>query len=321
MRSFTIWCTTNNKEDNSINRKATVHINLWDKPEEDAKKYCFDFGVLLEDIRNIENIYLYVPFQIEQSEIKDLGITISNNRLVNAIFNENFTTTDGEPKRLIVNGTEEKPKFIIYSLDVQSQIELRSCVRSGDTDIPGTILQIKLSTIAPKEIFRYYFRFRIQVDNRDVDFINDEIKGVSIFSNQFTTTEVIDFRLNDIRSCSEELREQFDKGELLQILAVHYLILRNANDEIIHYGKEMNSRMLENDLWNGYIEGTDKNIIAYHIKSKADCDKYIESFSDLTRFRYQKGTKLVILIYIIVIIGLGAIGGVIGNWLSKLLNI
>jgi hypothetical protein len=328
MRSFALWYSAKDKK-SKLNKEATVHVNLWDR-EKDKKNYCFDFGLLIENLEDIENIYLYVPFRLEKSQIKDLGATISNNQLVNAIFNENFTTTDGEPKRLIVNGTSEKPTFVIYALEIESQVKLNSCKRNAST--PGTILEIKISSIKPKNILRYYFRIRLEADKADIEFINDEIKGISILNDQFTNTEVIDFRLNDVRSCSEELREQFDKGQRFRILAVHYLILRNANDLIIHHGKQINSRMLENDLWKNYIDGANHNIIAYHIKSKATKKfndeatsytvvSYVENFSDLTRFQYQKGTKPIIAMYILGIIILGAFGGIIGNWLSKMIGI
>lgn len=327
MRSFALWFSKLNK-DSKEDKEITVHINLWDKRQLSENKYCFDFGFLLEDIRDIENIFLYVPFNIDKTKIKDLGIIISNNKLVNAIFNENFTTTDGEPKRLIVNGNNSKQSFVIYDLDIDNQIDLSRCRRNSST--PGTIIKIKVRDINPNRLFRYYFRIRIEVDCKEVYLINDEIKGTSIFSNEFTNTEVIDFRLNDIRSCSENLREQFDKGSKFCILAVHYLILRNADDIIIHYGEQISSRMLENDLWKDYIEGANNNIIAYHIKRKAKKEKgkdgkerikYVDNFSDLTRFQYQKGNWTVLIKYILGVIVLGAIGGVFGNIISNLLGI
>lgn len=79
-----------------------------------VKATASDFGLLVEDITDIEKIYLYTPFTIQKRDISDLGVVISNNNLVNAIFNENFTTTNGEPKRLIVNGNRDKQPFVIY---------------------------------------------------------------------------------------------------------------------------------------------------------------------------------------------------------------
>ncbi|BFT76145.1 hypothetical protein [Paenibacillus sp. P36] len=328
MRSFAIWYSAKDYK-TEIEKKATVHVNIWDKPHENDEVYCFDFGVLVEDMQDIKSIFLYAPFEVQKNQIKDLGMVISNNRLVNAIFNENFTTTDGEPKRLIVNATNGKSAFVIYSLEVENQIDLVSFKRNGTT--PGTIIEIKVDSIDLNSVSRYYFRIRIEASKKGIVFINDEIKGVSILNNQFTNTEVIDFRLNDVRSYSEELKEQFNKGIKFQLLAVHYLILRNANDTIIHYGKDINSRILENNLWKSYIDEADYTIIAYHIKSKAENvynsskneyeKKYIEDFSDLTRFQSQKDTKMLIFKYVIVIVILGALGGVLGNLISKAIGL
>ncbi|RKP47852.1 hypothetical protein D7Z26_21800 [Cohnella endophytica] len=324
MRSFAIWYSTNDNI-TLLEKKATIHINLWDKPHEDNDEYCFDFGVLVEDLKDIKSIFLYAPFEVNKNQIKDLGGVISKNRLVNAIFNENFTTTDGEPKRLVVNGSGGKPPFVIYALEIENQVKLTRFKRNGTT--PGTIIEIKVENIDINDISRYYFRIRLEASKRGISFINDEIEGVSFLNNQFTNTEIIDFRLNDVRSYSEELKEQFSKGKKFQILAIHYLILRNANDSIIHYGKEINSRILENNLWESYIDGADYTIIAYHIKSKAKVTfnpskneeeyVYVEDFSDLSRFQSKKDTRALITKYILGIIGLGALGGVIGNLISK----
>ena len=94
----------------------------------------------------------------------------------------------------------------------------------------------------------------------------------------------------------------------------------------------MSSRILEKDLWRTYIDGCDQNIIAYHIKSKADIyydsenkcykvRKYVEDFTDLSRFQYQKGTKMIIAWYVTGIIILGALGGILGNLISKLIGL
>lgn len=324
MRSFAVWYSEKDKTE-SANHECTVHINLWDKNRANEKNYYFDIGILVENLQGIDKIYLYTPFSIGKSQIDDLGKIISNNKLVNAIFNEVYTTTDGEPKRLIVKDKNKPEKdFVIYSLETSNQVELIDCYRNDKS--PGTIIAINVADILLESNLpnRYYFRVRVKPKNNEVNLINDEVKGISIFSDQFTNTEIIDFRLNDIRSCSEELREQFDKGSKFDILAVHYLILRSADDVIIHHGREISSRMLENDLWSDYIEGDNRNIVAYHMKSKAVVkDKkteYVDSFSDLSRFQYSKGSRYVIIVYIFVIIILGAIGGVAGNFVTDFLK-
>lgn len=343
MRSFALWyspqskysgeCSailkpdsigqhTHNKKINEKLKEVSVHINL-SGGKESPKKYYFDFGFLVEDISGIETLYLYCPFDLEsdKSQIKDLGKIISENKLVNAIFNESYTTTGGNPKRLVVNKPESgDPSFIIYSLDIENQVDIKKCKRDADT--PGSILAIKVNDIKYEEIKKYYFRIRIAVPGNDVQLINDRIQGDSVFQRYFTNTEVIDFRLNDIRSCSEELREQFNKGKKFGILATHYLVLRDANDVIIHHGMELSSRMLEDNLWRTYFDESNYDMIAYHFKSKAikrkkKVVKYVDDFTALTRFQYQRGTTRHILLYIGVIILVGIITGVVGNWVSK----
>jgi hypothetical protein len=334
MRSFAVWykdsltSEKSNSEDsstteksNSAGREISIHVNLWTKNKD--KKYCFDIGLLVEDIKDIESIFLYIPFDKSKVTVKDLGSVISNNRLVNAIFNENFTTTDGQPKRLIVNGVDKKPSFIIYHLAVDRQIKYIDIKKSNYTN--GTILEIISNDIdcGISGISRYYFRLRLEVEEKEVSLINNEVKGINPLSNVFTKTEVIDFRLNDIRSCSDELREEFAKGKMFKIKAIHYLILRKASDLIINYGKQISSRMLEKDLWKDYIEESKHDIIAYHIKEKArinvnsqsDEFEYIQDFSDLTRFQYNNEKNLKVLgVYILLAIIIGAIGSIVGDF-------
>lgn len=327
MRSFVLWYSSQD-EQCAKEKEISVHINLWNKNDKKSKNYCFDFGFLIEDISNIKKLSLYVPFKVTEDNIKDLGSVISkNNKLVNAIFNENFTTTAGTTKKLVVNGNVNKPGFVIYSLETNEQIKI------VEIKAHGSILEINLNNISiEKDTKRFYFRIRIEACNKEIKLIDDQVKGISIFSDQFINTEIIDFRINDIRSCSDGVRERFEKGEKFNISAIHYLILRDANDIIIHNGNEISSRILEHDLWKDYIDGINHNMIAYHLKKKAKksfdvkennyiISEYLEDFSELTRFQYQKETRLIVLMYVLGVIFLGAIGGVFGNILSKLFNI
>lgn len=327
MRSFALWYSSQNEQCEE-EKEISVHINLWNKNNDKSKNYCFDFGFLIEDISNIKMLYLYVPFKVKKDNIKDLGSVISkNNKLVSAIFNENFTTTAGKTKKLVVNGNSSKPKFVIYSLETKEQIKIM------EINSPGSILEINLNNISvEKDTKRFYFRIRIEACNKDIKLIDDQVKGISIFSDQFTNTEIIDFRINDIRSCSDEVRERFEKSKKFNISAIHYLILRDANDIIIYNGNEISSRILEHDLWKDYIDGINHNMIAYHLKKKAKkcfdvsenkyvLNDYVDDFSALIRFQYQKGTKVLVFIYVLGVILLGAIGGILGNFLFELIKL
>jgi hypothetical protein len=322
MRSFALWYTSKENlteiktDDEGV---VDLHINLWKKTTKKRENYCFDFGLRVKNISTIKNIKLYCTFPFEKNSIRDLGSVISNNKLTNAIFNESYKTTEGDPKRLNVKSSENE--FIIYTLDTGSQVELTPCKRSNDK--PGTIIDLKIDDISVGEITDYYFRIRVEIPSSEVHLINDEIDGISIFSNQFTNTEVIDFRINDIRSCSDSLREQFEKGRPLNFRSIHYLILRNASDLAIFHGNNPSSRMLESDLWKNYIDNENQNLIAYHFKKKCIENnvsgeiEYLSDFSTLARFQYKKKTAKIISVYLIILLILGAAGGVTGNYATK----
>lgn len=94
--------------------------------------------------------------------------------------------------------------------------------------------------------------------------------------------------------------------------------MRNSNDEFLYLDGNVNSRVLEKELWSNYIENIPEDVIAYHIKEvpKVERDK-IKSFSKLVRFKYDKTSW----IRIIIIILINAYLKEIINLLIKLLKI
>lgn len=267
MRSFAVWFESENDEKKCM---LEFHVNLWKKSER-KPVYFFDFGLMIDDIKEIQSIFIYCPFELKKNQIKDLGSIISSNSLANAIFNEDLTTTMGKPNRMLVE-REGKEKFIVYSIEVENQINLTNFTKDDNVegDKGGTIIKLDIKSIKVEEsLTKYYFRFRIKSHIEELSFVNNHIKGVSVLNNSFTNTEVIDFRLNDTRSFRESLKERFADGKKFDIESIHYLILRNENDSIIHHGDTVHSRILEKTLWKDYIDEDIGNIIAYHIKKKA----------------------------------------------------
>ena len=53
-----------------------------------------------------------MPFFIKKDDVKDLGWRISNNSLINAIFNEDYSVTDGIPKHFIVQDKKKSDSSI-----------------------------------------------------------------------------------------------------------------------------------------------------------------------------------------------------------------
>ena len=349
MSSFAVWYKRNSssvasspEEDSGkslgVSVATEIHVNLWESNicRKDDSSVYFDFGLMIEDIRGIENIYMYCPFKVDKSTIKDLGGCILDNQsLVGAIFNENYRICSGEPRRLLVQShgqippqksdsivdgfhlkkEEENKKFIIYNLDIDNDLNVKHI---DDGGYNGTRLKITIKKILTgqyaepiKNVYKYYFRLRIAVKMSNLKLIFQRAKTLSPFQSAFITTQVIDFRLNDLRSCAPLVRDEFAKGDHFSIRKVHYLLLRKTTDVFIHQGGEVSSRLLEKHLWENYISGLKNNIVAYHFKKKtgdtSSNSQSINDYSQLTRFEFECADFRKILAYLYIVLYLGVV--------------
>ena len=270
MRSFVIeYIKRNNEEDTLDNEvELELHVNLWNFKKLET---TFDFGFMVDNIDNIENIILYVPFKVKK--VEDLGNNIieKNQILVDAIFNERCETIKFYPKRLKVI---KKGNY-----DTRDR-------RSADIDNT-----------------KDYFRIRFFPDSNEITMIKRENEKINIFQDaSLRTTEIIDFRINDLRSCPENLREEFLRTPRFTIKKIHYLIMRSSTDEYITIGDtEVKGRLLEKEIWKNYIDIEENDMIAYHIIKKGD-----GTFLNLSRFKYplNVGERLFWYIFIAIIFSL-----------------
>lgn len=181
-----------------------------------------------------------------------------------------------------------------------------------------------------KDFKRHYFRFRISVDASMVKMISHRPKNISPFQDAFIETQVIDFRLNNLRSCNASIGDTFAKGEHFNIVAIHYLILRNVSDEFIYHGKDISSRVLEKEAWTEYFGKLQSNVMAYHFKevckrtmASENCDVEnsvdfgIDEFVILTRFDYQNWNVRLILSYLYLLIYVGCLASFVSTLLFK----
>ena len=327
MRTFIVEYT---KRDEQSNNKVNLelHINLWNFK---ALETIFDFGFMINNIDEVKSIILYVPFKIKKLE--DLGNNIieKNQILVDAIFNERCETIKFYPKRLKVikkgnyDTREEKKKekqgflllsnnrlkkvkfkfkekekevFILYSLS-ENQINLRNYDKYAriEINVENILSNEEKENHLELEDKKYYFRIRFFPEDNNITMIKRENEKINIFQDaSLRTTEIIDFRINDLRSCPENLREEFLRTPRFMIKKIHYLIMRNSTDEFITVGEdEVNGRLLEKEIWKEYIEIKETDMIAYHIKGGKD-----SSFSNLSRFKYPLNIRKRILCYIMI---------------------
>lgn len=329
MRSFVIWYERreekNNEDCKNDNCKIDIHVNLWKIKKTGKEEFVFDFGFLIEDITKVESIFFYIPFKIRENDWKDLGYKILNKHiLADAIFNEKTDVCTVKVGKRIKITKEKEESFMIYSLG-KDQVEI---LDQTDSE-PGCILKIDISNILSnneisqhkeiENIKKYYFRFRLKCLKKNLKLVRDIEYNKNIFSNAFSNTEIIDFRINDTRACTEGIKEKYESNFKFKIQKIHYLLLRNFSDEFIYYDGAVKSRILETDLWKEYIEEIDDDLIAYHIKKIIKQDKIenedtiegIDSFINLSRFRYSKTNYSEIIKYIFIIIFYSVVSGLI----------
>lgn len=324
MRSFVLWYEPINKEEKEERIKLDVHINLWKKDKtsnllyKEDEIFIFDFGFMISDIKKLKKLSFYVPFKI--SKFEDLGkILLKSTDLIEAIFNEECKVSTFHPGRKQVN-IQTKKEFIIYSLS-NHQLKRKEI---NEDNHKGEILTFDLSDVLSDEechhnkdiskIKQYYIRFRLKVKKKNIFMIKKQDTEENPFTNIFRRTEIIDFRINDLRTCSEDIKEEFARKSKFLIEKIHYLLLRNANDEFLYHDGKVNSRILEDYIWKDYMEDLNKDLVAYHLKEKISKEpktvslieikkaekinflevkenteaKEIKSFSKLVRFNYPE---------------------------------
>ncbi|MGL4511317.1 hypothetical protein [Cetobacterium sp.] len=326
MRSFALWYERRDQNDQS-EAELDIHINLWKSKK--MNKYSFDYGLKIKNIEKIKKIYMYVPFKI--NEITDLGkILKENTNLVSAIFNEKCSVDASYPSRMKVRN-ESGEECIIYSLNHKDYqiIDIKdkgSVIVFSLGDILNENEKKSLKNI--ENIKTYYFRFRFSALAQNISMIKDQESEKSIFSNMFKKVEIIDFRINDERSWGEEIKQDYMRGNPFKIIRIHYLMLRDANDEFIYYDGAIKSRILEKEVWSNYIEDLERDIMTYHIKKSGEEIRIkekntetgeeeevkkiegIKSFVCLSRFKYVEESTNLLLLYGIIAISLSILGNI-----------
>lgn len=232
-------------------------------------------------------------------------------------------------KLKIFKKNNDNGQFVLYCLKTDDQIDVKEQRNSETKLLEGTIVSINdVKSIVSNECVeedrepdRYYFRLRLKLPEK-VQIIKIE-KDANPIESFFTEIEMIDFRVNDVRSFISNLREKFEKEQRFIIEKIHYLVLRNSQDEAIYYGGPLKSRILEEEMWNSYIEEEylkNGDLVAYHIAKKFDGveekNSTENSMSALIRFKYRKTTRKKMLFAFIV----AALTGVLGNIIYEFLK-
>jgi len=313
MNCIGIWLS--NQHDQQP-RELECHFNLWMLNriihKRNEKLDCFlDIGIKLCRQGDSTHINIFIPNQIDKSNIQDLGTIFKDNTgLVSAVFNEDYgVLTRAREKTIEVQQADATPLFDIYMLDLENDV---SIVRQ----FGGSTISIHIPEHLKNKM--HYYRIRLKCTFVDkIGYIYTP-PASSILEGAFFQTELIDFRVNEKRILPDSLLETIRQNGDVVFTKTHFFLMREASDDYIFSHKPPGGRQLEKDTWKTYV-GEDysfEQITAYHWKEAASHD----SFSVFAKFRSFHSGWRTILIAIGAIIFLGIISGFLGNLLYSLIK-
>lgn len=316
MGSMAFWYE---KRDYITDKKpsAVMNFNLWTQCKAGGETFL-DIGFLVEDIKEARKLYFYVPFG--GGKIEDLSKTVSNSKLISAIFNEKYSVTDSEEMRYFkeVKDSDGKIAFVIYSWDTCSDSAVKLTTCTG----PGTVVEIdsdkivdQIGNISINKNFsdtdKFYFRFRVPVPSsgKEDTIISKYSPPNSFLQSTWSTTYIIDFRFNDLRSLSEEISVKTitQRTAFVHITKLHFLLMTKAHVDVETGAPNSTLRELEENTWDEYVgkKFETKDIVAYHCSEKRKEDeKPILQWEFFAKLKVNNSTLRIISLYLLVLAGI-----------------
>jgi len=293
MKSYAIWCKKNSGE----NAILDIHINFWKIPRKarslkglflSSSSMFLDFGFKISDIHLIDEIKIFLPYKVAKNNLLDLGeYFINHTNLIIGVFNEDYTIEIGTESKHIVINKGKSDEFIIYLLDIKNE----ECLIEEKYD--GSLITIPIPETLKERRKPLYFRFRI--NSPEIKKMIKSIKASSIFESALAYTEVVDLRVNEKRLYDRSLSQQVKTEGEFNVRKIHFLLMTNAQDEVIALGKNPTSRQLEESIWSNYTgnEYNLESVFAYHWK-----DEKTSSHNSLVKLKIQRSSLRKALSYI-----------------------
>lgn len=316
--SIAVWYDAEGDDAQGYAPRVEVHINIWKGSRSKGAGRCdlLDIGFRFSELRLLSTLSISLPFVVEQSAVTDLFEVMNDNSTLSAIFNESLVASDQKDDGRFFPALNEggKVAFNIFRC-APPDISLSTI---GDGTESGTVIQLQSALFERMRarIGDQYIRLRIRVPiGTPGGFISEVEPEETPFLSTILTNEIVEFRLNERRNFSPDLRSKLSgKRDLIDISAVHYFLIREMTVEMTqsHTGfRKM--RRLEPRIWDRYLEDEPQidasNMIIYHWSNVASGGSSVESFTALATFRAYHANKL--WIYALVIVALGSMGSAV----------
>ncbi|OAG75632.1 hypothetical protein Amal_03185 [Acetobacter malorum] len=336
-----LWYEPCAKEETDQNGKvfspcAEIHVNLW---RDVAYKFnFFDFGMLIENIENLDKIFLYIPTLVKKEQICDLGKSLKEGDTLNAVFNDVYNINKEFDGYFLVSkaGSSNIGKKIIYEINVDNCIELSEVSIGGGSR--GTILSIsckfikfmKESDVKDHNNIKKYIRLRIFLDKNSKNIFTSDDKSSDIgFSISQNLTEVTEFRFNERRSYPPDVLKRSFSGKQFNIKSIYYFLIRNKGYTLKSQHQNFKKiRFLEPGIWDIYAScgNTKRKILRLNqsmmiYQWRMSAVEGSDGIEDFTAYASFERSRLKFISYIVVLLAFGGVGGAVLNILVDYMKI
>ena len=314
MESIGIWHKKQNEDSSPF---VSFHINLWNIRDKKKKSNPFiDFGISIKGYKKVDNFTILFPFLFYECEVIDLYNSVKNAEVARLIFNEVGCEIESVDEYSIIKIDGMDSQLL---LPMKNNDQFREIVQKQTIDQKYDILKFDFTKIKKDErlqkLDNVYIRFRIKCKGiKDALFCPVD-KPNWFLESGFVKTQIVDIKINRERNLPHDYckERRLNNDVFSQLEKIHLLIMCNSNDNVESISNfHSDCRKLEENGWNAYL-GNDydtSNILAYHWKEK-DEKNGIKDYSRLIRITSASTNIVIIGIYIISVVMLGALGNLL----------
>ncbi|MEI9412918.1 hypothetical protein [Mesorhizobium salmacidum] len=334
-KSIAVWCAPISGE---AGIKFEVHFNYWrmpDRPQRipwfrraQIREHCdfAEIGIMVEDVRLVDKLFLYLPATLAPSEIGDCSPYFVERDVVQGIFNELLTAQARTSGPLVLKRSNGRIFCRMHWFSPNaaqtgiSNTELT--VRAFDVGTLCTIQPAALRACEAKSgASRAYFRLRITMpaDKENNPFVEDIPVYDRALLSGYDQIEYLDFRLNEARTLPTvvETRMASDQpASAAHMTLVAFLTAVPVSAELSVANTEFHKmRLLEYPIWSTYAPGLPRGMVVYHWKRTAK-GKPITDFSAFVKLQIRRSGRATLVRYLGVAFAFGVLGNLTAGWLQ-----
>ena len=333
-----LYALKNSSEPSKNNVSAELHVNYWKVPDGKGSYNRFlDFGIFINEVaREISTISFYFPFKVDSNSLKDLGNSLSNSELLCTLFNNDYVVRNinSSPSYFSVTPSSSSDKahpFWLYVLG-ENNFKVKEIKPYGSiVNVQILSTPKKNGGIQPvngdkKPKRNLYFRFRVEDIPADSIFYEENISN-DFIQSAFSKTEMIDFRINEVREMNPKAYEEITKDKsFLPFSKIHFFFVGSSEDEQIAGNTDYKDcRLLNHDRWLSYLGkdyDNERKLIAYHWCWKGD-EKVMtrDRYSIFIKTVYKSMKWKTILKYCSVVFGLSLFAAIVWDIFKYLVGI